>query len=218
MPVQWAGSTTTESERRCSFASHAGGCTATVDAGTSKDKEQLEEYVRQHSDQCTQADPYAFTTTCFQRLGGSSVLLASAISRADAWFRDNDVICCVSPPADLCLPDHRFSGVSELSGRNRRRNLAQIAHDIAASPDCLDVVLAARCVGEFLPQLADENIDDLHLRLVHAAIRWLKNISLLSVVPLRNANSSSIWYSLSVKCTRAPLISTILLSRLISAD
>jgi hypothetical protein len=33
----------------------------------SKDKEQLEEYVRQHSDQCAQADPFAFTTICFKR-------------------------------------------------------------------------------------------------------------------------------------------------------
>src|ERR1700738_1718908 len=33
-------------------------------------------------------------------------------------------------------------------------------------------------------------------------------------MPLRSARSSSIWYSLPVRCTRVPLISAILLSRL----
>ena len=58
----------------------------------------------------------------------------------------------------------------KLSGGNTRRILRGLAYYVAASPDRLDVVLAAGCVGEFFPQLADEDIDDLHIRLVHAAI------------------------------------------------
>src|SRR6266566_1698196 len=45
-----------------------------------------------------------------------------------------------------------------------------LAQDIAAAPYGFDEVLAVRCVGEFLAQLADEHIDDLELRLVHAAV------------------------------------------------
>ena len=33
----------------------------------SQDKEQLEDYVGQHVDQCPQADPFAFTVTCYRR-------------------------------------------------------------------------------------------------------------------------------------------------------
>lgn len=38
-----------------------------------------------------------------------------------------------------------------------------VAQDIAAAPDRFDVVVTARCLGEFLAQLADEDVDDLQL-------------------------------------------------------
>ncbi len=62
-----------------------------------------------------------------------------------------------------------------------------------------DVVCAAGGVCELLAQLADEDVDDLQFRLVHAAIEVVEEISLVSVVPLRSDRSSSIWYSLPVK-------------------
>src|SRR5215204_1127233 len=48
--------------------------------------------------------------------------------------------------------------------------LRRLAQDVAAAPDRLDVVLARRGVGELLAKLADEHVDDLQLRLVHAAV------------------------------------------------
>ncbi len=45
-----------------------------------------------------------------------------------------------------------------------------VAKHITAAPDCLDVVLAPGGLGELLAELADEDVDDLQLRLVHAAV------------------------------------------------
>src|SRR5215203_3916398 len=49
-----------------------------------------------------------------------------------------------------------------------------LAQDVASPPDRLDVVLALRSVGELLAKLADENVDDLEFRLVHAAIEMVQ--------------------------------------------
>ena len=57
----------------------------------------------------------------------------------------------------------------ELSGGNA--HFRWLAQYIAAPPDRLDVVLAPRCVGELLAQLADEDVDDFHLGFVHAAVK-----------------------------------------------
>src|SRR5258707_9076329 len=46
----------------------------------------------------------------------------------------------------------------------------RLAQHVAAAPDGLDEVAPFRGVGELLAQLADEDVDDLQLRLVHAAI------------------------------------------------
>jgi hypothetical protein len=48
--------------------------------------------------------------------------------------------------------------------------LVWLAQYMAPPPHRLDVVLAVRGLGELLAQLADENVDDLDLRLVHAAV------------------------------------------------
>ena len=45
-----------------------------------------------------------------------------------------------------------------------------LTHYIAAPPNRLDIVLAARCAGEFFSQLANKYVDDLHLWLVHTAV------------------------------------------------
>src|SRR5690606_34604147 len=44
-----------------------------------------------------------------------------------------------------------------------------VAQDIAPAPDGFDVVLAVRRRRQLLAQLADEDVDDLQLGLVHAA-------------------------------------------------
>src|SRR5262247_3438826 len=58
----------------------------------------------------------------------------------------------------------------DLSGGNRCCSLGLLAHYVATPPDRLDVVLAARCTSEFFSELADKDVDDLHLWLVHSAV------------------------------------------------
>src|SRR6185437_10686250 len=50
----------------------------------------------------------------------------------------------------------------------------RIAENIAASPHRLDVILAFGGDRELFAQLADEDVDDLQLRLVHAAIEMVE--------------------------------------------
>src|SRR5580704_5355969 len=52
--------------------------------------------------------------------------------------------------------------------------IAWLAQHVAATPDGLDVVLTIRHTGEFLTQLANENVDDLDFWLVHAAIEMVE--------------------------------------------
>src|SRR6516165_5775601 len=53
--------------------------------------------------------------------------------------------------------------------------LARIAHSIAATPNGLDVVVAAGHLRQFFAQMTDKNIDDLELRLVDPAIEVAEN-------------------------------------------
>src|ERR1700733_11994726 len=52
-----------------------------------------------------------------------------------------------------------------------RLHLDRIAQHVAAAPHGLDVIVAVGRGGELLAQLADEDVDDLELGLVHAAIK-----------------------------------------------
>src|SRR3546814_20344906 len=48
--------------------------------------------------------------------------------------------------------------------------VVDVAKDVTAAPDRLDIILAAARECELLPELADEDVDDLQFGLVHAAI------------------------------------------------
>src|SRR5215471_18767809 len=63
-----------------------------------------------------------------------------------------------------------WQDVRNLSGGNRCGSLGLLAQYVATPPDRFDVVRAARCTSEFFSQLADNDVDDLHLWLVHTAI------------------------------------------------
>src|SRR4029077_12626065 len=60
------------------------------------------------------------------------------------------------------------------SGGYLRLFFGRLAQHVAAAPDRLDVVLAARGIGELFAQLADEDVDDLQFRLVHAAVEMIE--------------------------------------------
>src|SRR3546814_11021542 len=49
-----------------------------------------------------------------------------------------------------------------------------IAQHIAAAPYGLDIIVAATGEGKLLAKLANEDVDDLQLRLVHAAIEMVE--------------------------------------------
>src|ERR1700746_1662074 len=61
------------------------------------------------------------------------------------------------------------SQVTQLSG-NAFVHIVRFAQHVAAAPDGLDEVAAFGGVGDLLAQLADEDVDDLQFRLIHAAI------------------------------------------------
>src|SRR3546814_6310565 len=50
-----------------------------------------------------------------------------------------------------------------------------IAQHIAAAPYGLDIIVAATGEGKLLAKLANEDVDDLQLRLVHAAIEMVRS-------------------------------------------
>src|SRR5215475_288830 len=56
------------------------------------------------------------------------------------------------------------------SGGNPCAILPWLTQYIATPPHRLDVIPAVRCIGELLAQLADEHVDDLEFRLIHAAV------------------------------------------------
>src|SRR5579871_2448975 len=49
-----------------------------------------------------------------------------------------------------------------------------VAQHVAATPDRLDVVVAAGRLAQLLAELADEDVDDLELGLVHAAVEMIE--------------------------------------------
>ncbi len=49
-----------------------------------------------------------------------------------------------------------------------------ITQHIAATPDSLDIVVAACRRRQFLAELADKDIDNLEFRLIHAAIKMVE--------------------------------------------
>src|SRR4051812_18350420 len=57
------------------------------------------------------------------------------------------------------------------SGDLRGLQILGIAQHVAAAPDGLDIIVAAAGEGELLPELADEDVDDLELGLVHPAVK-----------------------------------------------
>src|ERR1700722_8006787 len=66
------------------------------------------------------------------------------------------------------------SSVNLRSGGNALFDLLRLAQHIAAAPHGLDEVAAFGGVGQLLAQLADEDVDDLQFRLVHAAIEMVE--------------------------------------------
>src|SRR6202166_1563543 len=60
------------------------------------------------------------------------------------------------------------------SGWNSLFDLVRLAQHIATAPHGLDEVAAFGSIGELLAQLADEDVDDLQFRLVHAAIEMVQ--------------------------------------------
>src|SRR5687768_13138530 len=68
-----------------------------------------------------------------------------------------------------CLPHSRTCS-GDLGGLD----LFGIAKDVAAAPDGLDIIVAAAGQAQLLAQLADEDVDDLELGLVHAAVKMVE--------------------------------------------
>src|SRR3954447_2036705 len=60
------------------------------------------------------------------------------------------------------------------SGGDALFHLVRLAQHIAAAPHCFDEIASFGGVGELLAQLADEDVDDLQFRLVHAAIEVIE--------------------------------------------
>src|SRR5215813_6220223 len=60
------------------------------------------------------------------------------------------------------------------TGSGRHVRVSGIAQHVAATPDGLDIVLATGGRLQLLSQLADEDIDDFELGLVHAAIKMIE--------------------------------------------
>src|ERR1700688_722353 len=61
------------------------------------------------------------------------------------------------------------------SGGNSLLDLVRLAQHVAAAPHGLDEVAAFGGVGEILAQLADEDVDDLQFRLLHAALERVED-------------------------------------------
>src|SRR3569623_1555308 len=72
----------------------------------------------------------------------------------------------------LLLPPRKISG--DLGGLQ----ILRVAQHVAAAPDRLDIIVAAAGEGELLAELADEDVDDLQLRLVHAAVEVVEELFL----------------------------------------
>src|SRR5262245_25170477 len=107
------------------------------------------------------------------------------------------------PGRRVSIPMERVSRRCR-SGRNACLVVGGLAQYIAAAPHRLYVVLAARSVGEFLAQLADEDVDDFELRLVHAAVEVVEEHLLGERRALAQAQELQHLVLLAGRCTRAP--------------
>src|ERR1043166_4341532 len=54
------------------------------------------------------------------------------------------------------------------------RLVVRIAEHVTATPHCLDVVFSGGCVCKLPAQLADEHVNDLDLRFVHATVELVE--------------------------------------------
>src|SRR3546814_7930565 len=67
------------------------------------------------------------------------------------------------------------SGVGDVTSRLGAVGADRVAQHVAAAPHGLDVVVAAGRGGQLLAELADEDVADLQLRLVHAAVEVVED-------------------------------------------
>src|SRR6185437_7681200 len=81
---------------------------------------------------------------------------------------------CASLPVERRKRTFKVRNAFPRSGRNQFVVLAWLTQHIAAAPYGLDVIAAAARIGELLAQFADENINDLEFRLIHAAVKVIE--------------------------------------------
>src|ERR1700710_616185 len=74
-------------------------------------------------------------------------------------------------PAPAFAADAGLAPLANWSGDLGRLRLFGLAQHIAAAPDGLDIIVSAAGEAELLAKLADEDVDDLQFRLVHAAVK-----------------------------------------------
>src|SRR5579872_1587711 len=104
-------------------------------------------------------------------------------TRPNAKYKNRTRSCAFQAPAQSLirpLRGHLLPALRRFAGRRRksRRDAlvggARLAQDVTAAPDRLDIIAALRGHGQLLAQLADEDVDDLQLGLVHAAIEMVE--------------------------------------------
>src|SRR5262249_42599130 len=76
----------------------------------------------------------------------------------------------------LSLGFARFNALARVKHQKPRKTDVDIrlAQDIAAPPNRFDIVATIARIGEFLAQLAHENVDDLKVGFVHAAVEMVE--------------------------------------------
>src|ERR1700712_3033690 len=74
-------------------------------------------------------------------------------------------------PAPAFAADAGLAPLANWSGDLGRLRLFGLAQHIATAPDGLDIIVSAAGEAELLAKLADEDVDDLQFRLVHAAVK-----------------------------------------------
>src|ERR1700710_2151743 len=77
-------------------------------------------------------------------------------------------------PAPAFAADAGLAPLANWSGDLGRLRLFGLAQHIAAPPDGLDIIVSAAGEAELLAKLADEDVDDLQFRLVHAAVKMVQ--------------------------------------------
>ena len=110
---------------------------------------------------------------------------------------------------------HSRRAVGGLADRTSQLTFAHPAHE-ARTPDPRRSQYSSsrRSLGELFAELANEHVDDLLLRLVHAAVELVEEHLFRDRMALAQARSSSIPYSLPVSGTVLPAISACLALRL----